>query len=122
MAKGIVGNAADAAKAVAKTALGAAATAAATVVIENVARSIATKRSGKPIPSPTSQNPMPVVEEAVRQLLTAPPADRKRSKRAASRKDRLTEKRGAAAKKARAVRTRKSKAVRKTPEKPRKKR
>ena len=37
MAKGIVGNAADAAKAVAKTALGAAATAAATVVIENLA-------------------------------------------------------------------------------------
>ena len=89
MAKGVVGSATEAVKAVAKTALGAAATAAATVVIENVARSIAKKRGG-PLPELSTQpvTAMPVVEDAVRELLTAaPPKKRKSSspKRAESR-------------------------------------
>jgi hypothetical protein len=121
MAKGIIGNAAEAAAAVAKTALGAAATAAATVVIHNVARSIA-KKSGKPIPPPTSDKPMPEIEVAVQQLLAPAPKDRKRPRAAASKKTKPAKKPGAATKNVRAAKTRKVTPARKAVIRSRKKR
>lgn len=121
MAKGIIGSAADAATAVAKTALGAAATAAATVIIENVARSIA-KKNGKAMPPPTSDTPMPVVEDAVRQLLSAPPKTGKRSQRTAAPHPKAKIKPALSTKKGRALKKQEAKTVRSAGRKPRKKR
>jgi hypothetical protein len=121
MAKGIIANAADAATAVAKTALGVAATAAATVVMENVARSLS-KKSGRTIPPPTSDNPMPVVEEAVRQLLDTRPVDRKRPRRVAAQKKKLKKNPQKSAKRSPLTKARKHKVMRGVTKPSRKKR
>jgi len=84
MAKGLAKSAADAVRAVAGTAVNAAATAAATLVVERIAASIV-EESRK---QPPSHGPGPVVDQAVQQLL-APPVKhkaRKVVKKAAAKK------------------------------------